>query len=145
MTYGPIDFIALEFPGNQFRGDILHELIDLVEKEIICIIDLVVVRKDADGTVDVLEVQQLDSNALALLDPLNAEVSGILTEADIEDLANQLENDTAAGLMLIENLWAIKTMEAMEKANARLVMYDRIPHQVIVEALDDISTIESAE
>lgn len=139
MTYGPIDFIALEFQGNRFRGETLLELIDLVEKEIIRIIDLVVVLKDKDGAVEVLELQQLDANVLALLDPLGAEDTGILTVADIEDLASQLDNETAAGLMLIENLWATRTIEALERANARLVMFERIPHQVVEDALEDLA------
>ncbi len=139
MTYGPIDFIALEFQGNRFRGETLLELIDLVEKEIIRIIDLVVVLKDKDGAVEVLELQQLDPNVLALLDPLGAEATGILTVADIEDLASQLDNETAAGLMLIENLWAVRTIEALERANARLVMFERIPHQVVEDALEDLA------
>ncbi len=139
MTYGPIDFIALEFQGNRFRGETLLELIDLVEKEIIRIIDLVVVLKDKDGAVEVLELQQLDASVLALLDPLGAEDTGILTVADIEDLASQLDNETAAGLMLIENLWAVRTIEALERANARLVMFERIPHQVVVQALEDLA------
>ena len=145
MTYGPVDFFALEFPGNNFTGEILADLIDLVEKEIIRIIDLVVILKDQEGAVEVMEMQQLDSSVIAVLDPLNAEVSGILTEGDIEDIANQIENGTSAGLLLIENLWAVQTIEAMERANGRLVMYDRIPHQVIVEALEDIAEIEPTE
>jgi uncharacterized membrane protein len=143
MTYGPIDFIALEFPGSEFTGEILRELIDLVERDIIRIIDLVAIRKDGDGAFEVVEMQELDSHVLTVLDPLEAEASGILTVADIEDLAAQLENDTSAALLLIENLWAIRTVEAMERANARLVMYDRIPHQVVVEALEEIAAIES--
>ena len=86
-----------------------------------------------------LELQQLDANILDLLDPLGAEDTGILTVADIEDLASQLDNETAAGLMLIENLWAVRTIEALERANARLVMFERIPHQVVEEALEDIA------
>lgn len=144
MTYGPIDFFALEFPGSQFKGEILRELIDLVERDIIRIIDLVAVRIDADGVVEVVEMQELDPHALTVLDPLEAEASGLLTAADIEDLASQLENDTTAALLLIENLWAVRTMEAMERADARLVMYDRIPHQVVVEALEEIDALESA-
>ena len=120
-------------------------MIDLVEKEIIRIIDLVVILKDKDGAVEVMEMQQLDSSVIAVLDPLDAEASGIITVADIEDIAEQIDNETTAGLLLIENLWAIRTVEAMEKANGRLVMYDRIPHEVIVEALKDIEAVESAE
>jgi hypothetical protein len=74
MTYGPIDFIALEFPGNRFRGEILPELFDLVEKGIIRIIDLVVIMKN-QGEVIVRELRELDAAHLAMYDPLKAEVS----------------------------------------------------------------------
>lgn len=90
-------------------------------------------------------MQQLAPHVLAVLDSLNAEASGILTVGDIEDLANQLQNDSTAARMWIENLWTIRTMEAKEREDARLVMYDRIPHQVIVDALEDIAAVESAE
>jgi uncharacterized membrane protein len=145
MTYGPVDFIALEFQGNNFTGEILTELTDLVGKGIIRIIDLVVILKNQEGTVEVMEMQQLDGGVIAVLDPLDVEVSGILTVGDIEDMAAQIDNETTAALLLIENLWAIRTVEAMERANGRLLMYDRIPRQVIVEALEDIAEIESTE
>jgi uncharacterized membrane protein len=145
MTYGPVDFIALEFQGNNFTGEILTELTDLVGKGIIRIIDLVVILKNQEGTVEVMEMQQLDGGVIAVLDPLDVEVSGILTLGDIEDMAAQIDNETTAALLLIENLWAIRTVEAMERANGRLLMYDRIPRQVIVEALEDIAKIESTE
>jgi hypothetical protein len=145
MTYGPIDFIALEFQGNRFRGDILNELLDLVAKNVIRIIDLVVVLKDEDGEVEVLELQQLDPEVLALFDPLEVDVTSLLTEADIADLADQLDYGTTAGLLMIENLWAVRTMEAMIEANGRLLMFERIPHEVVVEALAEIAVIATSE
>ena len=144
MTYGPIDFIALEFKGNKFRGDILPELFDLVNREIIRIIDLVLIVKDEDGNVAVRELQELDPDTLAIVDPLHADVTSIITRQDIDALAEQLENDSTAGAMLIENLWAKKTMQAMLDANGRLVMFERIPHDVVVEALADIAVLASS-
>lgn len=145
MTYGPIDYIAFKLPGNQFEGHILHALIDLVERDIIRIIDLVGVRKDGEGAVEMQEMRDLAPEVLDVLGPLKAVASGILTVGDIEDVANQLENNTYAALMLIENRWAVRTMEAMERAEAQLVMYDRIPHQVILDALKEIIAMEAAE
>ena len=78
MTYGPIDFIALEFPGNRFKGEILPELFDLVDKGIIRIIDLVVIMKD-QGEVIVRELRELDAAHIAMFDPLKAEVSQMIT------------------------------------------------------------------
>ena len=144
MTYGPIDFIALEFKGNKFRGDILPELFELVNKEIIRIIDMVVILKDQDGAVTVLEMQELDPETISIFDPLHVAVTSIITRQDIDMLAEQLENNSTAGAMLIENLWAVKTKEAMLAADGRLVMFERIPHDVVVEALADIAVLASS-
>jgi len=144
MTYGPIDFIALEFKGNKFRGDILPELFELVNKEIIRIIDMVVILKDQDGEVTVLEMKELDPETISIFDPLHVAVTSIITRQDIDMLAEQLENNSTAGAMLIENLWAVKTKEAMLAANGRLVMFERIPHDVVVEALADIAVLASS-
>ena len=144
MTYGPIDFIALEFKGNKFRGDILPELFDLVNKGVIRIIDMVVIMKDEDGAVTVLELKELDPDTIRIFDPLHVAVTSIITRQDIDALAEQLENNSTAGAMLIENLWAVKTQEAMLAANGRLVMFERIPHDVVVEALADIAVLASS-
>ena len=138
MTLGPVDFIALEFPGNRFRGDILPEMFGLVDKGIIRIIDLVVILKQEDGAIVVRELKELDPEHASVMDPLQADVSQMITRQDIDMIAERLANNCTAGLMLIENLWAKKTQEAMLAANGRLVMFERIPHDVIEEALADI-------
>ena len=143
MTLGPIDFIVLEFPGNRFKGEILPGLFELVEKGIIRIIDLVVIMKD-QGEVIVRELRELDAAHIAMFDPLKADVSQMITDADINMIAEQLAENSTAGLMLIENLWAKKTQQAMLAANGRLVMFERIPHDVVEEALADIAALAVA-
>ena len=144
MTYGPIDFIALEFPGNRFRGEILPELFELVEKEIIRIIDLVIIMKD-QGEVIVRELRELDPAHIAMFDPLRADVSQMITDSDIKMIAGQLAENSTAGILLIENVWAKKTQQAMLDANGRLVMFERIPHDVVEEALADIAELATAK
>jgi hypothetical protein len=144
MTYGPIDFIALEFPGNRFRGEILPELFELVDKGIIRIIDLVVIMKD-QGEVIVRELRELDAAHIAMFDPLKAEVSQMITRGDIDLIAGQLAENSTAGILLIENLWAKRTMQAMLNADGRLVMFERIPHDVVEEALADIVELATAK
>ena len=143
MTYGPIDLIALEFPGNRFRGEILPELFELVEKGIIRIIDLVVIMKD-QGEVTVRELRELDAAHIAMFDPLQVDVSQLITDADINMIGEQLAENSTAGIMLIENLWAKKTKQAMLDAHGRLVMFERIPHDVVEEALADIAALAVA-
>ena len=144
MTLGPIDFIALQFPGNRFKGEILPEMLELVDKEIIRIIDLVVILKDQDGQVAVRELRELDPAHVEIFNPLKAEVNQMITKGDIDAIAEQLDNNTTAGLMLIENLWAKKTQQAMLDANGKLVMFERIPHDVVEEALADMAELAAA-
>jgi uncharacterized membrane protein len=141
MTFGPIDFIALEFPGNRFKGEILPDLFELVDKDIIRIIDLVIITKDQDGQVAVRELRELDPAHIEIFSPLNAEVNQMITESDIDMIAEKLADNSTAGLLLIENLWAKKTQQAMMDANGRLVMFERIPHDVVEEALADIEAL----
>jgi hypothetical protein len=144
MTYGPIDFIALEFPGNRFKGEILPDLFELVDKGIIRIIDLVIIRKE-QGQVSVRELRELDPEHVEILNPLKAEVSQMITTSDIDMIAERLADDSTAGLLLIENLWAKKTQQAMQDADGRLVMFERIPHAIVEEALADIAALATTE
>jgi uncharacterized membrane protein len=145
MTFGPIDFIALEFPGNRFKGEILPDLFELVDKDIIRIIDLVIIMKDQDGQVTVRELRELDPAHIEIFSPLNAEVNQMITESDINMIAEKLADNSTAGILLIENLWAKKTQQAMVDANGRLVMFERIPHDVVEEALADIAALTTTE
>ena len=79
-----------------------------------------------------------------MFDPLQADVSQMITRADIDMIAGQLAENSTAGIMLIENLWAKKTMQAMLDANGRMVMFERIPHDVVEEALTDIAALAVA-
>jgi len=144
MTLGPIDFLALEFPGNKFNGEILVNLLDLVQAGTIRIIDLVVIVKDREGNVAVRELKELDPDNIRILDPLKVEVTSMITRNDIDGFAAELANSSAAGLLLIENLWAVKTKQAMLDANARVLLFERIPHEVVEENLMEIAAIASS-
>jgi len=144
MTYGAIDFLALEFKGNQFKGEILPELLELVQNKIVRVVDLVIVQKDGDGTHRALELQQLDTEVVRIFDPLEFEISGIIQVEDIEMIAELMGNNTTAALMLFENLWAIKFGEAVQRANGRMVMHERIPFEVVNETMDAFAKAESA-
>ena len=146
MTYGPIDILAIEFPDNtRLLGEGLAELIELVAKGTIRIIDAVVVMKDADGNVAAREMQELDPSLIAVLDPLKPTITSLVTTNDVEAIGEALAPNSTAAIMLYENLWAIKFKEAMLKADARLLLQERIPHEVVVEALADIAVLASAE
>jgi len=142
MTYGPIDFLAIGFNTDELTGEGMAELIELVEKEIVRVIDLVIILKDEDGEVQVLEIEELDPETLAIFDPLDVEVSGIIQMEDIELIAAEMENNTTAALLLYENLWAIKFGEAVTRSSGRMLMFDRIPFEVINETMEIFAEAE---
>jgi hypothetical protein len=144
MTYGPIDILAIQFPDNtKLLGEGLAELIKLVENGTVRIIDLLVVMKDADGNVAARELQELDPRLIAVLDPLKPTITSLVTMNDVEALGEALAPNSTAGILLYENLWAIKFKEAILKAGAQLIFQERIPQQVIVEELADIAVLAS--
>ena len=144
MTYGPIDFLALEFKTGQLKGEILPELLDLVKNKVVRVIDLVIIQKYEDGHHEAAEMQQLAPDLLALFDPLEVETSGIIQVEDIANVAEAMENGTNAALLLFENLWAVKFKEAVLRANGKLLAEDRIPHEVVEEAMEIFAKAESA-
>jgi hypothetical protein len=144
MTYGPIDFLALEFKTDQLKGEILPELLELVRNKVVRVIDLVMIQKYEDGHHEAAEMQQLAPDLLALFDPLDVETSGIIQVEDIANVAEVMENGTNAAILLFENLWAVKFKEAVLRANGRLLAQDRIPHEVVEEAMEIFAKAESA-
>ncbi len=143
-TVGPVDFLALEFPGNRFNGEIMRNLYELVAAGTIRIIDLVVVTKSQVGSVATMELHEVGGEASAVLAPLQATVSEIITRDDINAIVNELTTTTTAAILVYENLWAVKTMQAMLDADGRMLAFQRIPHQVIVEALQDVAAMRVA-
>jgi len=144
MTYGAIDFLALEFKGNQFKGEILPELLKLVQNKIVRVVDVIIVQKDEAGKHRALELKQLDAEEVRIFDPLEVEISGMIQVEDIDMIAEMLENNTTAVLLLFENLWSIKFAEAAQRANGRMVMFDRIPFEVVNGTLETFAKAESA-
>jgi len=143
MTYGPVDFIALEFKTDQLTGEGMSALLKLVENKTIRVIDLVIIMKDEAGNHEVLEIEELAPDMLAVFDPLEVDISGIIQVEDIEVIAEEMEANTTAALLLYENLWAIEFGEAVTRASGRMLMYDRIPYEVINETMEMIAQAEA--
>ena len=143
MSYGALDFLALEFDTDKLKGEILPELLDLIEKKIVRVIDLIIIEKAEDGTYEALEVEQLAPDLLAVFDPLDFEISGLIQVEDIEMIAADMDPNTTAGLLLVENLWAIKFGEAVLRAEGRVLMHERIPFEVVNETLEIFAQSEA--
>ncbi len=144
MTYGPVDFLALQFRGNNFKGEILKELNKLMASKTIRVIDLVIVYKDAQGQVTVKEIQEPDVEFLAIFDPTKVETQGMIKKADIDMIAQNLENNSTAGLLLFENLWAVGFKEAVLQADGEVLMQERIPHEVVLEVVESLALADKS-
>ena len=138
---GPIDLLAIEFPGNRFTGEGLSELHKLVMAGTIRIIDLVIVTKNKEGQVSALELNDLGPDASTALASLQATISQMLTRDDIDTLGEQLSNNSTAAVMLYENTWAVKTKQAIMAANGRVLVQARVPHEIVQETLDDLAAL----
>jgi uncharacterized membrane protein len=131
---GPVDYAIIAFPGNKFRGEIAPALADLVESNTIRLIDVAFVGKNADGDVIALELTELDPEVQDSLDRLGIEVQGLLNEDDIADVAEALEPESSAALLVWENVWARTVTKAMRDAGGEHVAFERVPHDVVQAA-----------
>jgi uncharacterized membrane protein len=144
MAIGPIELLVVKFPGNQFKGEIAPALQELVESGTIRVIDLIFAMKDEEGTLAVLELDALGDERLAIFEPEPSELKGSLTEDDARSLAGGLENNSSAAIMLFENTWATKFVEAMRNANGQLVMSERVPRAVIDELIAELAEAQTS-
>src|SRR5260370_8158551 len=101
MSLGPVELLVVEFPGNQFKGEIVPALKELVEKQMIRIVDFVFVRKEADGTVSSLELNQLDDGEYATFDPIVADVTRLLSDDHVSQLGHPFDYNSSAAPMLL--------------------------------------------
>ncbi|MFJ9078434.1 DUF6325 family protein [Streptomyces sp. NPDC102278] len=131
---GPVDYLVIEFPGNRMTGEGFPLLVDLVDRGVIRILDLVFVRKDADGSVTAMELRDLgDEVDLSVFEGAS---SGLLDQGDIDDAGIALEPGNSAGIIVYENTWAAPFARAMRRAGAQLVAAGRIPVQSLLATLD---------
>lgn len=131
---GPVDYAVLAFPGNQFKGEIVPALGDLVEAGTIRLIDAAFVGKDEGGEVYTLEITELDPDVQAGLDALGIEVQGLLNDEDLLAIGEELELNSSAALLVWENVWAREVAQAIRNAGGQLVAFERVPHDVVQAA-----------
>lgn len=133
---GPIDYLVVEFPPGQsnFTGEMAAALADLVEKGIIRVLDLLIIAKDADGSIEAMEIDDLD--AVDEIVHLEAEIAEILAADDVAMLAEAMEPGTVAGVLVWENTWAAGFASAARRSGGQLVATGRIPIQAIIASLE---------
>ena len=135
---GPVDYLVLEFPGNKMTGEGLPMLVDLVDRGIIRILDLVFVTRDTDGTVSGLELKDFDADGELDLAVFEGVSSGLLGEDDLAEAGNVIEPGSSAGILVYENTWAAPLAGALRRGGAQLVASGRIPIPALLAALDAV-------
>ncbi len=133
IEIGPIDYIVLEWTDKQPNGEAIPHLIDLVDRGIIRIIDLVFATKGEDGTVAQLTVDELGAE----FDVLEGAATNLIGDDDVAEATAVLEPGTSAAIIVYENAWAAPFATALRRNGAQLVASGRIPINALLQALDD--------
>jgi hypothetical protein len=135
---GPISYLIVQFPGSKMTGEGLPLLVDLVDRGIIRILDLVFVTRAEDGTMAMIAISDLDLDGEVDLAVFEGVSSGLIDESDLADAAKAVEPGSSAGILLFENRWATPFVQALRGGGAELVAAGYIPQDALVAALDAI-------
>ena len=134
---GPIDYLVVEFPADvQPDGTALSHLIDLVDRGIIRVLDLAWVKREHDGSVVGIDINDMDMSGDVDVTLFGGAASGMLGEDDLSEAGTALEPGCSAAVLLYENTWAAPFARALRAKGAQVVANGRIPVQSILAALD---------
>jgi hypothetical protein len=133
---GPVDWIVVEFPGSRFNGQIAPALLDLVERDLVRVLDLLVLKKDADGSLEAFELSDLDEGEIGGFREYESELAMLLSEEDVTSLAAAIEPGSSAAVLVWENTWAAPFASAVRRSGGQLVASGRIPIQALLAAIE---------
>ncbi|MCD0447350.1 DUF6325 family protein [Glycomyces sp. A-F 0318] len=129
----PVDLVLVEFSGNRFDGRVLDEIERLDKDGTVNVLDALLVSRGADGSVQWLEAADVDDRLAALV----GEPAGLLGAEDAEAVAEELQPDTAIGMMLFEHTWAATLAEAVQGVGGHLLDWERVPAAAISELAEN--------
>lgn len=135
---GPIDYIIVGFDGNKFDGSILSALGEAIDSGIIRLIDLSLVAKAENGDITVVNIADTADDVTVEFTKKYNVSSEHVTQEDVDEIADLLEPNTAAGLLVIEQLWAKPLKQAIINAGSSLIAEGRI-HPEAAEELNNES------
>ena len=133
---GPISYLIVEFPGSKMTGEGFAELVDLVDRGVIRIIDLMFITRAEDGTTAVIEIADLDHDGSLDLAIFEGASSGLLDASDADEAAAAIEPGSSAGILLFENRWAQPFVQALRAGSAELVAAGYVPQDELLALLD---------
>jgi uncharacterized protein DUF6325 len=135
---GPVDYLVVAFPAGQadFSGEMARELRALMDSGTVRVLDLVLVTKDVDGSVEATELRDADDSEVGQLHAAEADLAVLLAESDIDEIGGVLEPGSSAAVLVWENTWAAPFGTAVRRSGGQLVADGRIPTQAILAAMD---------
>ena len=135
---GPVDYLVVEFPADKanFSGEMAAELRSLVDREVVRVLDLVILRKEPDGSVEVAELADVDERDVGELRALEADLAMLLAEEDVEELGRALEPGSIAAVLVYENSWAGPFASSIRRSGGQLVANGRVPTQALLAAIE---------
>jgi uncharacterized protein DUF6325 len=135
MSLGPVEYIAIGFPGNKFSGKIIPAIQELQSSGTIRVLDLAIISKDGEGNITAYELSEASPEEAALFSVLGVEGKNLLGKDDVEEIGGALDPNSTAALMIWENTWAAKFVSELRAADGILIANGRIPAPLIEEAL----------
>ena len=136
-SMGPVEYVVIAFPGNRFKGEILPAVAELVDNDLVRIIDVAFIKKDTHGHATMFEYDTLDDVLAFGFADIEGEAGGVLNDQDLELAAEALEPDSSAALIVWEHPWAARVARAIRDAGGRIVAGERVPEEVVDQALAD--------
>ena len=135
---GPVDYLVVEFPAEKadFSGAMAAELTSLVDRDIVRVLDLLLLRKDPDGSVEAAELHEVDDSEIGQLRALEADAALLLAAEDIEEIGKALEPGSVGAVLVWENKWAAPFGSSVRRSGGQLVASGRIPAQAILAAIE---------
>ena len=135
-SLGPIDYIVVEFPAgaSSFTGEMTEALLALVDAGTIRVVDVLILTKNEDGTVDAMELSEIEQ--LGPLQAVEAQLAEFLAADDVEHLAAAMDPGSTAGVLIWENLWAAPFASAARRSGGQLIANGRIPIQAIIASIE---------
>jgi hypothetical protein len=129
----PLEYALIGFEGDKFSGKIVPELLDLAARGIVRFVDIVFIQKEADGNTRTVELNDLDPETYEMFVPMGEHVSSLFTNDDLEIAAGKLGTNSAAVLLLWENLWIANLRQALLDAGGQLVERAQIAPEIVEE------------
>lgn len=136
VEMGPVDYLVIEFDQDRMTGEGMPLLVDLVDRGVIRILDLVFLSMDAQGTLSAMELSDVDGDGALDLAVFEGAASGLLDAEDLADVASVIAPGAAACVVVYENSWAAPLATALRRGGAQLVASGRIPIQALVSAVE---------